>query len=68
MGFNQCYIGHIDGIKKELETRGVEDFCKMYMKYDAVFGDSNSIEFIRQTIKKHMEEKTDEMYQITKSN
>jgi hypothetical protein len=46
MGFNHCYVANILQIQKELDEVGLEQFVKRYQKYDAISGDSDSIDFI----------------------
>ena len=51
MGFNHCYVGNILQIQKELDEYGLKEFVKRYSKYDAISGDSESIDFIEKRIK-----------------
>lgn len=57
MGFNQCYVGNILQIQKELDMVGVEAFVKRYTSYEAMTGDSESIDFIEGIVKKYYNEK-----------
>jgi hypothetical protein len=57
MGFNQCYVGNILQIQKELESVGLDEFVKRYTKYDSITGDSESIDFIEGIVKKYYNEK-----------
>ena len=57
MGFNQCYVGNILQIQKELDECGIEEFVKRYTKYEAITGDSESIDFIEGIVKKYYNEK-----------
>ena len=40
----------------ELDTFGIEKFVKIYTSYDAYSGDSESIQFIEQTLKQYYEQ------------
>jgi hypothetical protein len=51
MGFNQCYVGNVLQIQKELDEYGLKEFVRRYRKYDSISGDSESIEFIEKRIK-----------------
>ena len=51
MGFNQCYVGNVLQIQKELDEFGLKEFVRRYSKYDAISGDSESIDFIEKRIK-----------------
>jgi hypothetical protein len=51
MGFNHCYVGNILRIQEELEKVGLEKFVKRYQKYDAISGESDSINFIEEKVK-----------------
>ena len=51
MGFNQCYVGNILQIQKELDEYGLKEFVRRYSKYDSISGDSESIDFIEKRIK-----------------
>lgn len=51
MGFNHCYVGNILQIQKELDDVGLEKFVKRYQKYDAISGESDSIDFIEKRVK-----------------
>jgi hypothetical protein len=64
MGFNQCYVGSILQIQKELDEVGIETFVKRYTKYDSISGDSECIDFIEGIVKKYYNEK----YIISNSN
>jgi hypothetical protein len=57
MGFNQCYVGNILQIQKELDNVGLDEFVKRYTSYDAMTGDSESIDFIEGIVKKYYNEK-----------
>jgi hypothetical protein len=57
MGFNQCYVGNILQVQKELDEYGVEEFVRRYTKYEAITGDSESIDFIEGIVKKYYNEK-----------
>lgn len=50
MGFNQCYVGNILQIQKELDEYGLQEFVRLYRKYDSISGDSESIDFILKRI------------------
>lgn len=51
MGFNQCYVGNVLQIQKELDEYGLKEFVRRYSKYDSISGDSESIDFIEKRIK-----------------
>ncbi len=51
MGFNQCYVGNILQVQKELDEYGLKEFVRRYSKYDSISGDSESIEFIEKRVK-----------------
>jgi hypothetical protein len=57
MGFNQCYVGNILQIQKELDMVGLDEFVKRYTSYEAITGDSESIDFIEGIVKKYYDEK-----------
>jgi len=57
MGFNQCYVGNILQIQKELDMVGLDEFVKRYTSYEAITGDSESIDFIEGIVKKYYNEK-----------
>ena len=50
MGFNQCYVGNILQVQKELDEYGFDEFVRRYRKYDSISGDSESIDFIEKRI------------------
>jgi hypothetical protein len=51
MGFNQCYVGNILYLQKELEDVGLEKFVKRYSSYEFISGDTESVDFIEQRVK-----------------
>jgi hypothetical protein len=51
MGFNQCYVGNVLQVQKELDEYGLKEFVRRYQKYDSISGDIESIEFIEKRIK-----------------
>jgi len=57
MGFNQCYVGNILQIQKELDSVGLDEFVRRYTSYEAISGDSESIDFIEGIVKKYYNEK-----------
>ena len=65
MGFNQCYVGNILQIQKELDEYGLDEFVRRYNKYDSISGDSESIDFIEGLIKKYYNEKNNNNTNIT---
>jgi len=56
MGFNHCHISNLNSVMWELDTFGIEKFVKIYTSYDAYSGDSESIQFIEQTLKQYYEQ------------
>ncbi len=64
MGFNQRYVGNVLQIQKELDEYGLDEFVRIYTKYDSLTGDSESIDFIESIVKKYYNEK----YIISNSN
>ena len=57
MGFNQCYVGNVLQVQKELDEYGLDEFVRRYSKYDSITGDSESIDFIEGIVKKYYNEK-----------
>jgi hypothetical protein len=46
MGFNYYYVFDIGGLRDELEHYGVDEFKRIYSKYDSILGDSECVEFV----------------------
>jgi len=56
MGFNHCYVSNVLQIQKELDEYGLKEFVRRYQKYDAISGDTESIDFIEGLVKKYYNE------------
>ena len=51
---NKCNVADYEQILKEFERLGIERFVKRYRKYEALVGDSNSINFIETKIREYI--------------
>ena len=68
MGFNQCYVGNILQIQKELDEYGLDEFVRRYRKYDSISGDSESIDFIEKRIEQWDIINTDGTQRVDQTN
>jgi hypothetical protein len=50
MGFNKCILPSVETLKEMVERDGVQKFSETFMKYDAIMGDSESVEFLEYII------------------
>jgi hypothetical protein len=48
MGYHHCHVPNMKQIQRELESLGLEEFIRIYSKYECLIGDSDVIEFIEQ--------------------
>lgn len=48
MGYHHCHVPNMQQIQRELESYGLEEFIRVYSKYECLIGDSEVIEFIEQ--------------------
>jgi hypothetical protein len=48
MGYHHCHVPNMQQIQRELESYGLEEFIRIYSKYECLIGDSEVIEFIEQ--------------------
>ena len=48
MGYHHCHVPNMNQIKRELESLGLDEFIRIYSKYECLIGDSDVIEFIEQ--------------------
>lgn len=48
MGFNKCFLPPIDSMKNEIITNGMENFIKKYGKYDALIGETDRMDFVKE--------------------
>lgn len=54
MGFNKCYIPTKKELEDYLAEHGVEKFLSRFAKCDALIGDSDAIEFLKEVEKNHI--------------
>jgi len=64
MGFNQCYVGNVLQIQKELDEYGLKEFVRRYSKYDSITGDIESVDFIEGIVKKYYNEDVNESKEV----
>ena len=53
MGMDKCHIKDYDELLKEFEKIGLDKFANKYIKYDALIGESRSIQFIENKINEY---------------
>lgn len=56
MGFEKRYLPNISILEKEYETLGHEEFVRRLLKYDALIGPNDSVEFANDKIKKNKDD------------
>ena len=48
MGYHHCHVPDMEQIQRELESLGLDEFIRIYSKYECLIGSSEVIEFIEQ--------------------
>lgn len=55
MGFNKCYLPSIDIMETQLVNEGLEEFVKLYSKYECIIGESDRVRFLEDKIKEYQD-------------
>lgn len=53
MGFNKCFLPSIESMKEQIERDGLEEFVRLYTKYDSITGESDRMEFLEKKIEEY---------------
>ena len=53
MGFNKCYLPSIELMKEQIEKDGLEEFVRLYTKYDSITGETDRMEFLENKIQEY---------------
>ena len=54
MGFNKCFLPPIDSMKNDILINGLNQFIKKYGKYDALIGETDRMDFLKQIMENDM--------------
>lgn len=55
MGFNKCYLPSIQVMEEQIERDGLEEFVRIYTKYDSISGESDRMRFLEEKIKEYQD-------------
>ena len=55
MGFNQCILPSIEIMEEQIIRLGLEEFIKLYGKYDSIMGETDRMEFLETKLKEYWE-------------
>jgi len=53
MGFNKCYLPSIESMNEQIERDGLEEFVRLYTKYDCITGETDRMRFLEDKIKEY---------------
>jgi len=53
MGFNKCYLPSIESMSEQIERDGLEEFVRLYTKYDCITGETDRMRFLEDKIKEY---------------
>lgn len=53
MGFNKCFLPSIESMKEQIERDGLEEFVRLYTKYDCITGETDRMEFLENKIQEY---------------
>ena len=48
MGYHHCHVPDMEQSQREFESLGLDEFIRIYSKYECLIGSSEVIEFIEQ--------------------
>lgn len=54
MGFNKCFLPPIETMKNDILINGLEQFIKKYGKYDALIGETDRMDFLKEIMENDM--------------
>lgn len=53
MGFNKCYLPSIETMKEQIERDGLEEFVRLYGKYECITGETDRMNFLEDKFKEY---------------
>ena len=53
MGFNKCILPSVQVMQEEIDRNGLNEFVRIYRKYDSIMGETDRMEFLEKKIKEY---------------